>query len=520
MSGWLREQSRTYFDNAQTARDYRSGMRGNKGPLVFGLYLLALIVAALMFYSQNTSQAMSVVEAQGTLRNFYRAVIGMLAAMVALITPALSATAIVQERLRHSLDLVFSAPVPPKYLLVGKMLSAYRYTWMLLILSLPVTAASVVLGGASWSDVLGAYVLLSAHALIFTSVALFLGTLAPKPVSAILWSYGFVILYCSVTAMIGFASAFTRGFGGSSAGMEASWLATLNPFLVMETSASYTMVGTMEVPNILFTIVFALLVSKLALLAAGAVLSPYGGKEVYGLRIHGLLYLAGLGAIASPGAMRIPGMAADTDILAGMTLNWILLLLFPVLPFITCYGYEGERRYWPNGPFSIRRMLDGTPAGGLPFLIASILAVAGGSAAASAYAGNALGPTFLMYVAYALGFWTFFWSIGRLASSALLGAKTARTSQFCVFVVIAFLPAPFLASVISNDFAKSYVTLWDVWPLHALMSNDAAFAFKAAIVGFVMGVLGLILAFVSEISLKRRLQESRGNTKHGLPTAA
>ncbi|RYG38253.1 ABC transporter permease [bacterium] len=520
MTGWIREQARTYLDNAQTTRDYRSSMRGNKGPLVFGLYLLALVIAALLFYSMNTSSQMSVVQAQNTLRDFYRMVMGMLAAMVALITPALSATSIVQERQRRSLDLVFSAPVPPKYLLVGKMLSAYRYTWMLLILSLPVTAASVVLGGASWSDVLGAYVLLSCHALIFTSVALFLGTLAPKPVSAILWAYGFVILYCSVTAMLGIATAFSRGFGSGGAGLEASWLATLNPFLVMESSSTYTTIGTTEVPNLFFTLVFSLLVSKMALLAGGAVLSPYGGKEVFGLRIHGLLYLAGLGAIASPGAMRIPGTSADTDILAGMVMNWIVLLLFPVLPFITCYGYEGERRYWPNGFISIRRIFDGTPAGGLPFLLACVLAVAGGMAGASSYAGSPLGVTFLKYVVFAVGFWIFFWSVGRLASSALLGSKTARTSQFCVFVVLALLPAPFLASIVPSDFAKAYVSLWDFWPLHVLMSTDPAYSTKALVVGGAMGVIGLGLALVSEISLKRRLQGSRGNTKHGLPTAA
>lgn len=517
---WAREQVRTYLDNAQTARDYRSGMRGNKGPMVFGLYLLALIAAALLFYSMNTSSTMSVVQAQGTLRNFYRTVMGMLGTMVVLITPALSATAIVQERQRRSLDLVFSAPVPPKYLLVGKMLSAYRYTWMLLVLSLPVTAASVVLGGASWSDVLGAYILLSVHALIFTSVALFLGTLAPKPTSAILWSYGFVILYSFVTAMIGSISAFSRGFGPGGRGLEMSWLATLNPFLVMETSSSYTTVGTTEVPNIVFTVIFALLVSKLALLAAGAILSPYGGKEVYGLRIHGLLYMAALGAIAAPAGLHIPGASIEANSMAGIVMNWILLLLFPVLPFITCYGYEGERRFWPNGLFSPKRILDGTPAGGLPFLLGEIFAVAGGMAAAQAYAGDTLGAKFLNYLVYALGFWTFFWGVGRLTSASLLGAKTARTAQFCVFVVLVFLPAPFLAAMGTSGFSDSYINLWDLWLLHPILSAENGFEVKALVVGTIMGVTGLGLAFVSEFALKRRLQSSRGNTKHGIPTAA
>jgi len=51
------------------------------------------------------------------------------------------------ERQHGPWILVFSAPVAPRYYLVGKTIAVYRYIWMLLILSLPVTAACVVLGG-------------------------------------------------------------------------------------------------------------------------------------------------------------------------------------------------------------------------------------------------------------------------------------------------------------------------------------------------------------------------------------
>src|ERR1044072_9677517 len=113
---------------------------------------------------------MSMTDAQHPLKGFYNKIIYLLSTVMWLVAPALTATAIVSERQRKSLDLVFSAPVSPKYYLVGKMLSSYRYVWMLLVLSLPVTAACVVLGGAVWSEGLAAYGLLSLPGVIYTAI--------------------------------------------------------------------------------------------------------------------------------------------------------------------------------------------------------------------------------------------------------------------------------------------------------------------------------------------------------------
>jgi len=63
------------------------------------------------------------------------------------------ATTIVMERQRRSLDLVFSAPVAPPTTCRQRRLRCTAISDAA-DPSLPVTAACVVLGGASWSDVL------------------------------------------------------------------------------------------------------------------------------------------------------------------------------------------------------------------------------------------------------------------------------------------------------------------------------------------------------------------------------
>ncbi|MEA2552748.1 MAG: hypothetical protein QOJ65_924, partial [Fimbriimonadaceae bacterium] len=154
---WARENFAVYADNATSRRDFRAQLRGNRSFILWMIYLAMLIGLGMLNYSQSVDRGqVSVVQAQAWLQNFYEMIMVLLAAMITLVAPALAATAIVIEKERRSLDLLFSAPVKPKVLLVGKMLSAYRYTWMLLVLSLPVTAVCVVLGGATWSEVLAA----------------------------------------------------------------------------------------------------------------------------------------------------------------------------------------------------------------------------------------------------------------------------------------------------------------------------------------------------------------------------
>jgi len=507
---WVKETWATYTANAGATRDYRVQLRGNRSAMLFGVYLFSLIAIAVIVYSQTTTTAtLSVVEAQRRLKDFYHVILGVLGAVVVLVTPALSATTVVAEKMRHSLDLVFSAPVSPKYYLVGKMIACYRYTWMLLVLSLPVTAACVVLGGATWSDVLVAFFLLSIHALIFTSLALMLSTLAPKPVSAICWSYAAVLAYL-FGSTIAASMSFSRMYTGGAASNETSFLVALNPFMVFEAAPTHMTIGSIAVPNYLLALGFALLFSKICLLTAGSVLSPYGGKEVFGLRIHGLVYLPVLAGILAYVFPNI-GTFGDPTVFSGILFNWILMPIMLALPFLTCYGMDGERRYWPNGLASVRRMLDGTPAGALPYLVAIILLTAAGTWAGLVLNGSHM-PTigYLGYVVFALGFWTFFWSIGRMASSALLGTRTARTTQMGVFIVLCVLPVPFLGSVASWAYDSPTLNVWDLYVLRPLIKADAWRVNQAALDGGIMLFAAMAITFASERSLRRRMESRKG----------
>jgi hypothetical protein len=506
---WARENAGVYLGNATAVRDFRIQLRGNRAAILWTVYLFILIGFGLVVYdSAAASGQVSVVDAQDKLRGFYQMVMALLATMVMLVAPALTSTAVVMERQRRSLDLLFSAPVSPKYFLVGKMISSYRYTWMLLILSLPVTAACVVLGGASWSDVLAAYILLSLHALVFTSIALLISTVAPKAVSAIIYSYlaaGAYVLGTSWTAGMLFAP---RGLAGG-AGMEAHFTVTLNPFLVVQSAGTYTTLWGVEVPNWVFMGLVALLISKLMLIGAASILSPYGAAETKSLRIHGLAYylLISLGFTWSLASSASASLGTTVGVMAGMTVAWMVVLSSLLFAFVTCFGTDLERKFWPDGLFSWKHAIIGTPSGGLPYLLMLL-----GSAILGALLGVFLGAgrlpdsAFLAYALWTLGYIVLGWSLGRLASSFVSGLRASRTMHVAMMLVLFVLPAPMIAALDPHDGTE--FPLWYVYPLYPLAGGvDKLLA--ASITGVVMFLVGLAVASVAEKWTKARFGDRR-----------
>jgi hypothetical protein len=101
------------------------------------------------------------VRVQQALVEFYRVVMAMLIALIVLIAPALTANAITLERERKTMDLLLATPLTARQLLVGKLVGSFAFIVLLLALTLPVSAVSVLLGGVSFPELLKAYLLIA-----------------------------------------------------------------------------------------------------------------------------------------------------------------------------------------------------------------------------------------------------------------------------------------------------------------------------------------------------------------------
>jgi len=520
IANWVRSNVAVYVGNATAMRDFRVQLRGNRAVLLWGFYLVVLIGFAMLTYSSTAEiGSSSIVEAQSRLRQFYQAIMILLAAMINLIAPALTAGAIVSERQRHSLDLVFSAPVSPKYFLVGKMVSSYRYIWMLLILSLPITSACVVLGGATWSDVISAYIILSLNALIYTAISLLISALSKQPVAAIVWSYVASVLYSIATGLAASMSMVYVLIGGSRS-LEAPFLLTLNPYMVVQAAPTFTRIWGIEVPNWILGAAMALVIAKLLILAAGSAMSGFGAAETKSLRIHGILFSALIGALyayaASPSFTAASAAIGGSMSRSGLTStspSWsyvqdlgfavLIMPLIVLIPFASCYGLDGQRRNWPDGTISLRRILSGTPSGALPYICSLVLATYFGIAGVCQLNGGALPSIAIVF--WSLALCTFLWSISRLTSSFNMGLRSARALQFTIAMGFIALPVPFFSAI--SAFNSSDAGIWNLYilrPMIGVMDNRNL----SWIYGFILVVLSLAVVAIAETNAARKNVQS------------
>lgn len=491
LGNWLRENTSVYLGNASAKRDLRAQLRGNRATLLWSAYLIALTVYAFLMYrtvgdqsyeATHNGQVMSVTEIQANLGRYYSQIIWFLVGVVSLVAPVLTASSLSVERQRQALDLIFSAPVSPKYYLVGKLLSSYRYTWMLLVLSLPFTSVCVMMGGASYGDVLVTYLLLSLHALALTALGLIAATMISKPVGAIIASYVLAGGYLFGGACL---ASLDRGYGLRLGG-EAPFTSQLSPFFVPQTVSTYSVIAGATIPNWILTSIIVLAMVKLMLLGAGSALRPGGSKETTGLRVYTVVCFS----IAVGFAARILGWAPysqPTDRI-GSWLCLVLLPLFVFIPQICCYGRDREQVYRDREWFSLSKTFSASPSGGLPYVLALLVCGIGAFALGSAPLFQARVSRYgdeitsiepvnslllLPYALYLLSFFVAAWSFARLLSC--WNRELARTKFLFFAISVPLLAIP--AILIGADASYHWTTdpgesLWRVHPLGALSGFD------------------------------------------------
>ncbi len=169
-------------------KELRGRMRGRRAFVVLTLYVLLLAVFGYMLQQITEAEAGSRTSfgpnAQATSAEVGRGIfVGLLLAqtlMVAVLAPAATAGAISGEREHQTLDLLAVTPISSLAIVLGKLLSALAWVFVLVVASVPVTALVFVFGGVAPDDVLRGYAVLFATVIGLGSVGLFFSALTRR----------------------------------------------------------------------------------------------------------------------------------------------------------------------------------------------------------------------------------------------------------------------------------------------------------------------------------------------------
>lgn len=185
-----------WLGNPILAREIDHRMRDNRTyfvPLIY-LSVLALVTVGVYLTMTWTRGLAPPPTIQGWEIGMaiFHAVAFVQMALVVLLVPSVSASAITAERDKGTLVPLLVTPLPRRALVVGKLVAPVLYILLLLSTSIPFAALSFGFGGTDLRLLAVTYACLLTTVLFLAALGLMVSTLLRRTVPAVLLAYGLV----------------------------------------------------------------------------------------------------------------------------------------------------------------------------------------------------------------------------------------------------------------------------------------------------------------------------------------
>jgi ABC-type transport system involved in multi-copper enzyme maturation permease subunit len=171
-------------------KELRGRMRGRRAFVILTIYLallggFALMVETLVQRSYETGFGGSSAFASAAIgQGIFAALLMLMTLQVAFLAPSSTAGAISLEREKQTLELLIATPISSLAIVIGKLLSALVYVFLLIAASIPLMAVVFVYGGIAPEDVVNGYIVLIATALGLGSFGLLCSSLVKRTTAA------------------------------------------------------------------------------------------------------------------------------------------------------------------------------------------------------------------------------------------------------------------------------------------------------------------------------------------------
>jgi ABC-type transport system involved in multi-copper enzyme maturation permease subunit len=163
-------------------------MRGRRAFVILTIHVLLLAVFAWMFLRLN-EESIAMMSSYGGQATYASASVGrgiflglmmLQTLMVAVLAPAATAGAISSEREHQTLELLAVTPISSLAIVLGKLVSALAWVFVLILASIPITALVFVFGGVAPDDLVRGYIVLFATVIGLGSVGIFFSALTRR----------------------------------------------------------------------------------------------------------------------------------------------------------------------------------------------------------------------------------------------------------------------------------------------------------------------------------------------------
>jgi ABC-type transport system involved in multi-copper enzyme maturation permease subunit len=223
-------------------KELRGRMRGRRAFIILTIYLLLLGGFAWMVELIMERQYSFNFGGNGTYataaigQGIFAALLMLETLQVAFLAPSATAGAISMEREKQTLELLVVTPITSVAIVLGKLLSALVYVWLLIAASIPLTAVVFLYGGVAPEDVVRGYIVLVVTALGLGAFGLFCSSLVKRTqASTAITIFGVLFMTIGSVFVLFFWQAMASADNGSGSGPikgpPPQGIAYLNPFL-------------------------------------------------------------------------------------------------------------------------------------------------------------------------------------------------------------------------------------------------------------------------------------------------
>lgn len=198
------------FNNPVAIKELRSRMRGRRAFAILTLYLLALGGAITLVYLAyvSSSSAPGGTAAYTAGKGLFAAVLGVQVILVTFIGPAFTAGAISGERERQTFDLLQTTLLSAESVVLGKLVSALSYIFLLVLVSIPLQSIAFLLGGLSPIELVISQLLVLVAAVTYALYGLWCSATMRSTLAATVTTFAgmlFLVFGIPLIAVIAFA---------------------------------------------------------------------------------------------------------------------------------------------------------------------------------------------------------------------------------------------------------------------------------------------------------------------------
>jgi len=223
-------------------KELRGRMRGRRAFVILSLYLVLLgafawMVELIMERTYSTGFGGSSAFATAAIgQGIFAALLMLETLLVVFLAPMSTVGAISLEREKQTLEMLAATPISSAAIVVGKLVSALVYVWLLIAASIPLTAVVFVFGGVAPEDLVRGYLVLVVTALGFGAFGLFCSSIVKRTQAATAITI-FGVLALSIGTLFGIvfwqALATPQSVldAGRVSGPAPGPIVFLNPFL-------------------------------------------------------------------------------------------------------------------------------------------------------------------------------------------------------------------------------------------------------------------------------------------------